>query len=159
MCALIVFKVMLITKREWVYSLTNLRRRALTSCLSPWQCGRNVGCCCLDACHVRKAGETEIERDRQRERECRKSSRKGVKEHSVRKLPALNTNICGYRWTSEHVCTHTHTQPHTPVSGVLASTVSLSVLSAVTWYQVKNSLWAQMSPEPTVTLKPIGLKV
>lgn len=51
----------------------------------------------------------EIERDRQRERECRKSSRKGVKEHSVRKLQALNTNICGYRWTGEHVCTHANT--------------------------------------------------
>lgn len=58
-----------------------------------------------------------------------------MKEHSVRKLPALNTNIRCCRWTGEHVRTQTHQS-----SRVLAATVSLSVLSTVSRYQVKNSL-------------------
>ncbi len=33
---------------------------------------------------------------------------------------------------------HTHTQTHAPVSGVIAATVSLSVLSTVSRYQVKK---------------------
>lgn len=146
---------MLITEGEWVYSLTNLCRPALTSRLSPWQCGRNVGCWCLEAVRVRRGRETEIERDRHRERECRKSSRRGVKEHSVRKLPALHTNIRGYRWTGRHV--HTHKLSQQPVTR--SAPPCLSVLSTVSRYQVKCSLWAQMSQQPTVTLKPIGLKL
>lgn len=48
---------------------------------------------------------------------------------------------------------------HAQVSGVPAATLFLSVLSTVSWYYVKNTLWAQMSEDPTVTLKPIGLKL
>lgn len=55
-----------------------------------------------------------------------------MKEHSVRKLPALNTNIGGYRWTGEHVHTQTHT--HTPVS----DTVSLSFVNSQT---VSSEKW------------------
>lgn len=54
---------------------------------------------------------------------------------------------------------HARARPHTlwPLPRLLP--VSLPVLSTVSRYQVKNSLWAQMSPEPMVTLKPIGLKL
>lgn len=106
-----------ITEKEWLYGLTNLGRAALTSRLSPWQCGRNAGCWCLEAgpCEPRKRGG---DRGRHRERASRKSSRRGVKEHCVRKLSARNTNVTGWRWTGVHVRTHTrtHAQAHQSVA-------------------------------------------
>lgn len=79
-----------------------------------------------------------METDRPREkRECRKSSRRGMKDRSVRKLYPLGILMCvAIERTGGHVHTHEHTRG--AGGGVLAAAVSLSVLSTVSRYQVKK---------------------
>lgn len=66
-----------------------------------------------------------------------------MKEHSVRKLPALHANVA-LRWTGERA------GARTPLTRARAHSVSLSFV---------NSQWELGENEPTVALKLIGLKV
>ncbi len=109
MCTLIIFRVTLIAAKEWVYSLINLRRPVLTSRLSPWRCGRNVGCWCLGAGRVRRDGD----RERQTEKESVGNPLGEAWRNIVSGSYRLGILIEGAGDGQASACTHTYTNTHT----------------------------------------------